>query len=80
MALVCFFPIAVNTLDGLRSVDPEAIKLMRTPRRLALADLPPGRGADRAAELFSGAKIAVVVAPIGAVFAEWSAPAPASAV
>ena len=24
IALVCFFPITVNTLDGLRSVDPDA--------------------------------------------------------
>ena len=30
VALVCFFPITVNALDGLRSVDPEAIKMMRT--------------------------------------------------
>ena len=30
VALICFFPITVNTLDGLRSVDPEAIKMMRT--------------------------------------------------
>ena len=30
VALICFFPITVNTLDGLRSADPEAIKLMRT--------------------------------------------------
>ena len=30
IALICFFPITVNTLDGLRSVDPEAIKMMRT--------------------------------------------------
>ena len=30
VALICFFPITVNTLDGLRSVDPEATKMMRT--------------------------------------------------
>ena len=30
VALICFFPITVNTLDGLRSVDPELLKLMRT--------------------------------------------------
>ena len=30
VALACFFPILVNTLDGLRSVDPEAVKMMRT--------------------------------------------------
>jgi putative hydroxymethylpyrimidine transport system permease protein len=71
IALICFFPVTVNVLDGLRSVDPEAIKLMRTLdasrwqrfwRVEAPAALP---------NLFTGTKIAVVVAPIGAVFAEW---------
>jgi ABC-type nitrate/sulfonate/bicarbonate transport system permease component len=71
IALICFFPIAVNALDGLRSVDPEAVKMMRSLdasrwqrfwRVGAPAALP---------SLFTGIKIAVVVAPIGAVFAEW---------
>jgi putative hydroxymethylpyrimidine transport system permease protein len=70
IALICFFPITVNTLDGLRSVDPELPKLMRTlggSRRQILwrveapASLP---------YLFSGAKIAAAVAVIGAVFGE----------
>jgi NitT/TauT family transport system permease protein/putative hydroxymethylpyrimidine transport system permease protein len=72
VALVCFFPITINALDGLRSVDPEAVKLMRSLdasrwqrfwRVEAPAALP---------NLFTGTKIAVVVAPIGAVFAEWA--------
>jgi putative hydroxymethylpyrimidine transport system permease protein len=72
VALICFFPITVNVLDGLRSVDPETVKLMRSLgasrwqrfwRVEAPAALP---------SLFTGVKIAVVVAPIGAVFAEWS--------
>ena len=72
VALICFFPITVNALDGLRSVDPETVKLMRSLdasrwqrfwRSEAPAALP---------SLFTGIKIAVVVAPIGAVFAEWS--------
>ena len=71
IALICFFPITVNTLDGLRSVDPEATKMMRTldasrwqifHRVEAPAALPFA---------FSGAKIAVAVAVIGAVFGEW---------
>lgn len=71
IGLISFFPIAVTTLDALARVDPELIKLMRTldaPRLRVLrhVELPaalPG--------LFSGAKIAVAVAVIGAVFAEW---------
>ena len=30
IALVCFFPIAVNALDGFRGVDPEYGRMMRT--------------------------------------------------
>ncbi|MGB2711533.1 MAG: ABC transporter permease [Conexibacter sp.] len=70
IGLVSFFPIAVATLDALARVDPELIKLMRTLdasrlRILRHVELPaalPG--------LFSGAKIGVAVAVIGAVFAE----------
>jgi len=71
VALVCFFPIAVATADGLRSVDPEATKMMRT--------LDASRGqllwrleAPSALPFtFSGAKIGVTFAPIAAVFGEW---------
>lgn len=71
IGLVCFFPIVVTTLDALSRVDPQLPKLMRTLdasrlRVLRHVELPaalPG--------LLSGAKVAVVFAPIGAVFAEW---------
>ncbi|MEA2482007.1 MAG: putative hydroxymethylpyrimidine transport system permease protein [Thermoleophilaceae bacterium] len=70
VALVCFFPIAVNLADGLRSVAPEQLKLMRslgasrlgTLRRVELpAALPYG---------FSGLKIAATVSVIAAVLGE----------
>jgi putative hydroxymethylpyrimidine transport system permease protein len=71
IALICFFPVTVNTFDGLRSVDPDAVRMMRT--------LDAGRWSIlRRVELpaalpffFSGAKVAVAVAAIGAVFGEW---------
>jgi NitT/TauT family transport system permease protein/putative hydroxymethylpyrimidine transport system permease protein len=71
VALICFFPVTVNTLAGLRSVDPEATKMMRTldaSRRQVLWRV------DAPASLpyfFSGTRIAVAVAAIAAVFAEW---------
>jgi putative hydroxymethylpyrimidine transport system permease protein len=71
VALVAFFPIAVNTLDGLRSVDPEAIKAMRTldaSRGQILRRLETPTALPYA---FSGAKIAVAIAVIAAVFGEW---------
>jgi putative hydroxymethylpyrimidine transport system permease protein len=72
VALVCFFPITVNTLDGLRSVDPEMTRMMRSldagrAQTLTRVEVP-----SALPFLLSGAKIAAVVAVIGAVFGEWS--------
>lgn len=72
VALICFFPITVNVLDGLRSVDPEAVKMMRSLdasrwQRFRRVEAPAALPS-----LFTGLKISVVVAPIAAVFAEWA--------
>lgn len=72
IALICFFPITVNAYDGLRSVDPDLLKMMRT---LGASRLQTLRRAELPWALpfaFSGAKIAIAVAVIGAVFAEWA--------
>jgi ABC-type nitrate/sulfonate/bicarbonate transport system permease component len=71
IALVSFFPIAVNTIDGLRATDPDLLDLLRTLgarrwRRFRTAQLP-----SSLPFLFSGLKIAAALAVIGAVFAEW---------
>ena len=72
VALICFFPITVNLLDGLRSVEPELLKLMRSMeasrlRMLWAAELP-----SALPFLFSGLKVAATVSVIGAVFGEWA--------
>lgn len=72
VALICFFPITVNLLDGLRSVDPELLKLMRTLgagrlRTLVRVELPWALP-----YFFSGLRVAASVAVIGAVFGEWA--------
>jgi putative hydroxymethylpyrimidine transport system permease protein len=72
VALICFFPITVNLLDGLRSAPPELLKLMRSMgasrlRTLRTVELPAALPA-----LFSGLKVAATVAVIGAVFGEWA--------
>ena len=70
VAILCFFPITVNTLDGLRSVDPELLKLMRTMGTSRLQTLKRVEGPWALPYAFSGAKVAVAVSVIGAVFAE----------
>jgi ABC-type nitrate/sulfonate/bicarbonate transport system permease component len=72
IALICFFPITVNTLDGLGSVEPAQRKMMRSlgaGRRQILTRLELPASLPY---LFSGAKIAVAIAVIGAVFGEWA--------
>jgi ABC-type nitrate/sulfonate/bicarbonate transport system permease component len=72
IALVCFFPVVVTTLDALAAIDPDQLKLMRT---LGASRWQAFRWTEAPAALpaaLSGAKIAVAVAVIGAVFAEYA--------
>ena len=70
VALVCFFPVVVPTLDALDRVDADLRKLMRTFgasrwQTFRMVEAPaalPG--------LLTGAKLSVAVAAIGATFAE----------
>jgi putative hydroxymethylpyrimidine transport system permease protein len=72
IALVCFFPVTVAILDGLRSVDAEAVKLMHSLDASRWQRFWRVEAPSTLPNLFTGAKIAVVIAPIGAVFAEWA--------
>lgn len=72
VALIAFFPIVVNTADGLRSVDPEATKMMRTLDASRWQIFQRVEAPTALPYVFSGAKIAVVVSVIGAVFGEWA--------
>jgi ABC-type nitrate/sulfonate/bicarbonate transport system permease component len=72
VALICFFPVTVNLLDGLRSVEPELLKLMRSLGASRLATLWKVELPSSLPFLFSGLKIAATVSVIGAVFGEWA--------
>jgi ABC-type nitrate/sulfonate/bicarbonate transport system permease component len=71
VALVCFFPIVVNTIDGLRSVDPEMVRLVRTLGMSKLRIMRSVRVPSALPHMFSGLKVAMALATIGAVFGEW---------
>jgi NitT/TauT family transport system permease protein len=71
VTLYCFFPIAVATVDGLASAEPELIKLLRSMRAtrwqmLSLVRLPGALPA-----FFSGLRIAATYSVIGAIFGEY---------
>ncbi|HEY8637658.1 MAG TPA: ABC transporter permease [Solirubrobacteraceae bacterium] len=70
VALVCFFPIVVTTIDGLASVDPDLRKLLATFDASRWAVLRHVEGPTAVPSVLSGAKVSVAVAVIGAVLAE----------
>jgi len=70
IAFVCFFPVVVNTLDGLRSVEPEAVKMMRTLDASRWAIFRRVEVPSALPSFFTGAKVAAAVAPVAAAFAE----------
>jgi putative hydroxymethylpyrimidine transport system permease protein len=72
VALICFLPVTVNLLDGLRSVPPELLKLMRSLGASRLRSLRSVELPAALPYLFSGLKIAATVSVIGAVFGEWA--------
>jgi len=70
-AILCFFPVLVNTLRGLTSVNPRALELMHSYaageteifRRVRIPTALPF--------IFTGLKVATVLAMIGAVVGEY---------
>lgn len=71
IALVCFFPIAVNTVDGLRAVEPELLNLLRTLGASRLQRFRMARAPAALPFVFSGLKVAAAFSVLGAVFGEW---------
>jgi NitT/TauT family transport system permease protein len=70
-AVICFFPVLVNTLRGLTSVRPQSIELMRSYaadereifRRVRIPNALP--------YIFTGLKVATVLAMIGAIVGDY---------
>ena len=67
IALICFFPVVVTTVDGLAAVDPDQLKLLRT---LDASRWQAFRAAEMPAALpaaLSGTRIALAVGVIGSL-------------
>ncbi len=71
VALIAFFPIVVNTVDGLRAVDPDMVNLLRTLRASRWQIFAKLQVPSALPFLFSGVKVAIAVSVIGAVIGEW---------
>lgn len=71
VALVTFFPIVVNTVDGLRSADESMVNLFRAMNASHWQTLRLLRVPAALPYILSGMKVAVTYSVIGAVLAEW---------
>jgi NitT/TauT family transport system permease protein len=72
-AVLCFFPVMINTVRGLTLVDPAAIELLRsyaTPEWLVFRKL---RVPNALPYVFTALRLAVTLATIGAVVGEYFA-------
>ncbi len=70
-ALIVFFPITVNTLEGLKSADPDVVKLFRLLGAGEYKILLKVRIPGALPFIFTGSKIGISVSTIGAVIGEW---------
>ena len=70
-AILCFFPVLVNTLRGLTSVRPQDLELMRSYAAGNVEIFRRVRIPTSLPFMFTGLKVATVLAMIGAVVGEY---------
>ncbi len=70
-SLIVFFPVVVNTRDGLRAADPDLVALLKSMGASEAQIFRKVRVYAALPYLFSGTRIAVSVSTIGAVIGEW---------
>ncbi len=70
-ALLCFFPVMINTVRGLTLVDPAALELMRSTAASERTVLLKLRIPNALPFIFTALKIAVTLATIGAIVGEY---------
>lgn len=68
-----FFPIVVNTIAGLRGADPELLQMVRSMRATPWQSLVKIRLPGALPSIFTGIKISITLAPVGAVIGEFVA-------
>ena len=71
VVITTFFPIAIGLLDGYKSVDPDAVNLMRAMGATKFQIFRHLKFPSALNQFFSGLKISASYAVVGAVVAEW---------
>ena len=75
-AILCFFPMLVNTMKGLTSVPASSLELMRSYAASELTVFRRVRLPTSLPFVFSGLKVATVLAMIGAIVGDYFGGAP----
>lgn len=70
-AIIVFFPIVLNTLDGLKAADADTVSLLRVMRASRWQVLWKVQFPSALPFILSGAKIGISTSTIGAVIGEW---------
>jgi NitT/TauT family transport system permease protein len=70
-AVLCFFPVLVNTLRGLTSVRPESLELMRSYAAGQVDIFRRVRFPSALPFIFTGLKVATVLSMIGAIVGDY---------
>jgi NitT/TauT family transport system permease protein len=73
VALICFFPLFINTVVGIRQTDPNLIDLLRVCSATRLHTFLHVKLPAAAGHIFAGLEISVVLSLIGAVVSEFVA-------
>jgi NitT/TauT family transport system permease protein len=71
--LICFFPLAVNTTQGLVSTDRNLVELFRLYRATKFQEILRLRIPAALPFFFTGLRIAATLAPIGALVGDYTA-------
>jgi putative hydroxymethylpyrimidine transport system permease protein len=73
VTLVCFFPLAVNLVEGFSQVDTDALELMQVIKADRLMIMRSVQLPSTLPYFFSGLKIAATYSVLGAIIGEWLA-------
>jgi len=69
--LIAFFPVVVQTVAGMRSIEPELVHVSRCMPLSRLQRFTKIRFPNALPQLFSGFKVAIALAAVGAVVGEF---------
>ena len=72
IVLIVFFPVAIATMVGIRTVDPGLLEMARSFRATSRQIATRSRSRPRCPSILGGMRVGATLAVIGAIVAEWA--------